>query len=341
MVGLETLTHDRSGFLKLVLDFPEQVGRAVAIGESASLELGSFEPANVLLIGMGGSAAGGDFLHALFVAAGRVPFAVSRDYTVPAWVGSDTLVLACSYSGNTEETLASYGQAKRAGAKVVAVTSGGELASLAGRDGFPVVRVPGGQPPRTALGYMLVPAVVACGRLGLLPPEPWDEVVAALHTVRRDQSPDRAEGNEAKSLARDLEGRIPVVYGQSAWTGAVANRWRGQVNENSKAMCLTHVFPELCHNEILGWACSARQGHWHVCLLDGGDETEQMRRRVAETLELTGVTYTRLYAPNGGLLTRMLALAYLGDFVSLYLAELLAQDPAQMSAIDELKRRLA
>ncbi|MFX8637184.1 SIS domain-containing protein, partial [Acinetobacter baumannii] len=85
----------------------------------------------------------------------RVPFAVSRAYTLPHWVGQGTLVLACSYSGNTEETLASYEEAKKRGASVIAVTSGGALGTLAHADGFPVVQVPGGQPPRTALGYML------------------------------------------------------------------------------------------------------------------------------------------------------------------------------------------
>ncbi|MES1227074.1 MAG: bifunctional phosphoglucose/phosphomannose isomerase [Armatimonadota bacterium] len=337
---LSTLTHDKTDFLKLVLDFPEQVERALGIARLAPLPEWKATPDNLLLIGMGGSAAGGGFLQALFNAQGKVPFEVSRTYTLPSWVGPGTLVLACSYSGNTEETLASYDEAKRRGANIIAVSSGGELALRCRADGFPLVLVPGGQPPRTALGYMLVPGVVACQRLGLLPDLDWQELIDQLKEVRATNQPS-TESSLAKALAATLEGKVPVVYGQSHWTEAVAVRWRGQINENSKAMCLTHVFPELCHNEILGWEGSASQGRWHVVLFTGGDESDQMKKRVAETLNLTGVEYTELVACGGSLLSRMLGLAYTGDFVSLYLAELTGQDPAQMKAIDELKARLA
>lgn len=340
MHPVKQLTHDATGFLALVQDFPDQVARAEEIARTASLPSWRAVPDNVVLIGMGGSAAGGDFLQALFDAQARVPFAVSRAYTLPHWVGSGSLVLACSYSGNTEETLASYEEAKHRGASIIAVTSGGALEALAQQDGFPVVRVPGGQPPRTALGYMLVPGVVACIRMGLLGEVDWAALGTLLEGVRAENEPgDRV--SEAEAMARNLVDAVPVVYGQSPWTGAVANRWRGQINENSKAMCHTHVFPELCHNEILGWEGSARQGRWHVVLLEGGDESEQMQKRVRETLDLTGVSFSRLVAQGDELLARMLHLAYFGDYVSLYLAELTGQDPAQMRAIDELKARLA
>ena len=341
MVSLETLTHDKTGFLKLVLDFPEQVERAVGIAEKASLPDWKAKPDNVLLVGMGGSAAGGDFLQALFDAQSTVPFSVSRTYTLPNWVGQGTLVLACSYSGNTEETLASYEAARKKGANIIAVTGGGQLAERATKDGFPVVLVPGGQPPRTALGYMLVPGVVACVKLGLLSHVPWAEVATRLKTIRSANEPLTGDDTPAKTLARLLVDKVPAVYGQSHWTGSVSTRWRGQINENAKAMCHTHVFPELCHNEILGWEGSSRQGRWHIVLLTGGDESEQMKKRVAETLRLTGASSTEVKAGEGALLTKMLELAYFGDFTSLYLAELTGQDPAQMKAIDDLKAKLA
>lgn len=340
MEPIARLAHDTTGFLALVQDFPDQVARAVEIAQSASLPAWRAVPDNVILIGMGGSAAGGDFLQALFDAQARVPFAVSRSYSLPHWVGQGSLVLACSYSGNTEETLASYDEAKHRGASIIAVTSGGALAARAHQDGFPVVQVPGGQPPRTALGYMLVPGVVACIRLGLLGEVDWPGLIEGLRAVRDDNEPG-SRLSAAESLARELVDAVPVVYGQGHWTGAVANRWRGQINENSKAMCHTHVFPELCHNEILGWEGSSRQGRWHVVLLEGGDESPQMQKRVRETLDLTGVTFTRVPAIGADLLAKMLNLAYFGDYVSLYLAELTGHDPAQMKAIDELKARLA
>jgi glucose/mannose-6-phosphate isomerase len=176
--------------------------------------------------------------------------------------------------------------------------------------------------------------------MGLLGEVDWSGLVGLLRDVRTQNEP-ATRTSEAEELARKLVGTVPVVYGQSHWTGAVCNRWRGQLNENSKAMCHTHVFPELCHNEILGWEGSARQGHWHVIVLEGGDESAQMQKRVRETLALTGVSFTTLRAVGGDLLAKMLHLAYVGDYVSLYLAELTGHDPAQMKAIDDLKARLA
>lgn len=342
MIDLNELTTDPSGFEGLVMDFPEQVARAHKIASEASLPSWSAKPDQVVLAGMGGSAAGGDFVQALFDLLGSVPFAVSRTYSLPSWVGNGSLVFITSYSGNTEETLSAYQEAKRRGANIIAITSGGKVADLAREDGFPVVIVPGGQPPRTALGYMLIPVVVACERLGLLPKTNWEDLFARLAEVRENCRLSVAEpGNLAKELARDCVDKVVVCYAQSPWTSAVATRWRGQINENSKMMCLTHVFPELCHNEILGWEGAKAQGRWKVVLFEGGDESNQMKRRVAETLNLIGAFPFVLRPTGESLLTKMLTLAYFGDFVSIYLAELMGQDPAQMKAIDELKARLA
>lgn len=326
--------------------FSAQCREATAIARSASLPRWSALPDHVVLTGLGGSAAGGDLASALFSSEGRVPFFVNRDYAMPAWVGQGSLVFACSYSGNTEETLSAFDDAKRRGASVIVVSSGGELTRIAQGEGFPVVTVPGGQPPRTAMGYMLMPVVVASEQLGLIPAQDFEGAFAAVESVREDCGFGSAFGaNEAKQTAAFLQGAMGVVYGCGGWTYALAQRWRGQLNENSKVMVSTHVFPELCHNEILGWEGAAGQGvgRWATVLLEGGDESARMMARIEITLGQIGAgsEFRRVRARGDGLLARMLSLAHIGDWVSLYLAALTGKDPGQMAAIDKLKEELA
>lgn len=336
--------NDPSGMAGLVSGFSEQVRAAYNLAASTAINLsGPFN--HVVLTGLGGSAAGGDLVAALFLTEGKVPFFVNRDYQVPSFVGPGSLVFASSYSGNTEETLAAYADAKSKGATVIIVSSGGKLTELAKVREECLFEVPGGQPPRSAMGYMSVPVIVACQRLGLLERQDFDQVVAALEATAGlcgFYLPE--DTNPAKQVAKQLQGKLGVLYGAGAWQYAVAQRWRGQINENAKAMVATHVFPELCHNEILGWQGAKNQGvaAWEGVLLLGGDESAQMLRRIEVTLGLIGdvCPFSRVQALGESTLARILSLAHMGDWVSLYLAALAGEDPGQMKAIDTLKARL-
>jgi len=339
------LRHDPKGMYGLTVAYPEQIREAVGGG-------GAFpwpqkkKPNLALLTGLGGSAAGGDFVRALFEAHGDIPFFVNRDYHLPHYVGKDSLVFAVSYSGNTEETLSAYAQAKEAGAQIVVVTSGGKLAEWGETDGFPVVRIPGGQPPRTALGYNLMPVVVACEVFGLLPTQDYGALVELLQSCAAEWCVETAyDGNEAKRLAFALHGRLSVLYGLGQWQGLVANRWKGQINENAKNMTFANTYPELCHNEILGWVLADRQGvaEWVGIVLEDGTESAKMKARERVTAGLVRglCTFHRAKARGGPLIERMLSLAYLGDFVSLYLAALNEVDPENIDSINTLKTELA
>jgi glucose/mannose-6-phosphate isomerase len=340
-----TTRRDPQGMYDLAVRFPAQCRDALRIAEAAALPTDGAGMRLLVICGMGGSAAGGDFVRALVEAEGRVPCLVNRDYALPHCVGADTLVVTTSYSGNTEETLAAYDDARRRGARLIAVTSGGELAARAERDGVPIVRIPGGQPPRTAMGYMLVPVLVACARLGLLPAQ--DVAAAAAHCETslgawRIETP--ADRNEAKQLAALLHESMGVLYGLGGWQGVVATRWRGQLNENAKQIVLTHALPEMNHNEIIGWEGAARVAErWTVLLLEDGTEPARMRLRAEVTASLLGETATvrRVTATGPTRLARMLSLALLGDFVSLYLAALNGEDPYVIRSIDRIKDELA
>lgn len=337
---------DPSGMLRLTEDFPQQCRRALDLARQAELAPLDFEPSLVLLTGLGGSAAGGDFVQALFELQGRSPFLVNRDYGLPRFAGEKTLVFAVSYSGNTEETLAAYEDAKAKGCRVVAVTSGGKLAERAAADGFSTILVPGGQPPRTALGYLFVPVAAACERLGLLPGQPWDAAFAALDESSRVWGMGKdLDENPAKQLAEKLHGKLPILYGLGSWQGAVAKRWKAQVNENAKNHCFWHQFPELNHNEILGWVECQSQGvsRWAVVLLSGGEEGPKLRARAKVSFELIGdrAEFFEASALGTSPLEKMLSLVYCGDFVSIYLAALNGVDPENIDWLNYLKAQLA
>ncbi|MFY9233099.1 MAG: bifunctional phosphoglucose/phosphomannose isomerase [Fimbriimonadaceae bacterium] len=338
--------HDPKGMYDLTCRFPEQCREALGIARAALLADIALNAKIVALAGLGGSAAGGDLTKALFEAHAGVAFTVVRDYHVPSFVGVGDLVFCSSYSGNTEETLSAYASAKRGGAKVIALTSGGKLAELASDDGHPVITIPGGQPPRTALGYMMVPIVVACERLSLLPPQGYDAAFDLLDKCVAEWSAEvPLERNEAKQIAKGLHNKVPVLYGLGSWQGYVANRWKGQINENAKNLALCSTFPELNHNEILGWVRAGDQGvaAWSGVILEDGSESAKMKARAEVTSGLlAGICpMVRARAKGESLLEKMLSLTLLGDFVSLYMAALNGVDPENIDWINTLKSELA
>jgi glucose/mannose-6-phosphate isomerase len=337
--------RDPRGMYSLALGFAAQCRRALDIADASHLPADGAGISSVVLTGLGGSAAGGDFVRALFDVEGRVPFTVNREYALPAWVGSETLVVATSYSGDTEETLSAYGDARRRGASLLVVSSGGELSSRARSDGVPLVTIPGGQPPRTAMGFMLVPVLVATSRLGLLPAQDIDAAsrhveIAMASWVNEVPS----AGNRAKQLAARLHGALGVLYGLGAWQGVVAQRWKGQLNENAKQHVFAHALPEMNHNEILGWEGAGRVGveRWLAILLADGTEGRRMSLRADATLDVVrrAAGVERVQATGPTLLAKMLSLALLGDFVSLYLAALNGVDPYSIDSIEAIKQHL-
>lgn len=339
------LRNDPKGMYRLTCEFPDQCRRALKIAQNTPLKPLGFDPSFVVLSGLGGSAIGGDFLRAIMEDQGTVPYQVNRDYTLPHCVNKNTLLIASSYSGNTEETLSAYAIAKAKGATILATTSGGKLAELAAQDGFDVIRIPGGQPPRTALGFSLMPVLVAAESHRLIPPQPFSETIAGLEEVVRSCGVDVPfEQNQAKQIAAKLHGKLGVIYGLGCWQGVVAYRWKGQINENAKNMISSAQFPELNHNEILGWVKATEQGvkEWVVIVLKDGTESAKMQARGSISLDLIGDRAEKIevVAKGGSLLEKALTLTLLGDFVSLYLAALNDVDPENIDWLNHLKGEL-
>ncbi|MER3402072.1 MAG: bifunctional phosphoglucose/phosphomannose isomerase [Armatimonadota bacterium] len=338
---------DPKGMMTLTLDFPAQCERAYQLATQFELPPLPRRPRLIAVCGMGGSAIGGDYLRALFEAMGDLPVLVVRDYHLPQCVDAQSLVFAVSYSGNTEETLACYREAHARGAMLMTLSSGGMLQQYARADGYPHLQVPGGQPPRTALGYLFIPLMRLCERWRLLPDmrQAYAQTQRRLVQTRERLAPALPSSqNSAKQMAQALHGRIPILYGSCGPRATVALRWKGQFNENAKQHAFAYTFPEMNHNEILGWVLAHQQAtNWSVVVLSDPDDSPKIRTRIEVTRKLVGESgpWHELVAEGESLLERLMYLTYFGDFVSLYLAYLNAVDPEAIDYIDTLKAELA
>lgn len=341
--------HDMMG---LVQSFPLQCREAAGISPVSSAPgTVAKEIRQVVLTGLGGSAIGGDFARCLMEEVGSVPMIVNRDYTLPHWVGPHTLVIAASYSGNTEETVNAYAEAKAAGAQQAVITSGGKLRALAESDGVPIAIVPGGQPPRSATGYMFFPLMNLLMDRGVLNAslrQNVDEMLAVLQDIARRLGPQvPIANNRAKQMAIALYNKLPVIYGSQGYRGTVAMRWKGQFNENAKQAAFANVLPEQNHIEALAWVLAQKQAqNWAVVFLrDPAEITKSPRiaRRVEITKEIIGseTPVHEVWAEGESLLARMFSLIYFADFMSVYLAYLNDICPTDMATLEYLKAELA
>jgi glucose/mannose-6-phosphate isomerase len=344
---LDVLRVDRSGMLDLLLDIPVQLQVGERLGQSTDLPSATHVRA-IVVTGLGGSSISGDLLRSYLHAECPVPLMVNRHYSLPAFVGPETLVCAVSFSGNTEETLSAFGEARARGAALMAVTSGGQLAEMADEWRIPYVRVPAGLPPRTTLGYLFPPMLVTLARLGLIADQsaPLAEAVEVLRELGAQYRPGiETFRNLPKALAKDLHGKFPVIYGVQDLSDVIAYRWRTQFNENSKMLASHQAFPELSHNEVVGWQgpLASALEPWVVLLRDS-----QELGRVALQIDLIkaflqerAAGLTEVWSQGHSRLARLFSLLYTGDFTSYYLALIRGVDPKPVEAIDRLKDRLA
>lgn len=342
------LDNDPGKMLEALWNLPEQCEEALAIGRGVKVPAGYSSVSNIVITGLGGSAIGGDFLRLFATDKLEIPVIVNRDYKLPRFVNNQTLLFAVSYSGNTEETLSAYSQARQQGARIVVLTNGGKLRELAEKDGVPAIVVPAGISPRAATGYLLIPALAVLETLGLLnelSPE-ITEAVAVLRNLREQLKPDLPEDrNQAKQLARRVYSKIPVIWAASGNTEVTATRWKGQINENGKAPAYWNVFPELNHNEIVGFEEPVELlKNLEVIILRDKDDHPRVQKRMEITKEIikdvvSGLT--EVWSTGESRLARMFSLTYVGDYVSVYLAALYGIDPTPVQNIDYLKNKLA
>lgn len=301
----------------------------------------------LVILGMGGSAIGGDLLRSLAHRLRKPAIFVVRDYDLPTFIDEKTLVIASSYSGNTEETLSAFSQALNIRCHKLALTTGGRLKELAEKAGMPVFTIDHLAPPRAALGYSLMPLIAFLQQLGFLQ-DKSKEVTEMLNTLEDLQSKWSETvptgSNLAKQLARKLHGKIIIIY-SAGILSEVARRWKTQINENSKAWAFFETLPELNHNAIVGYELPRelasnifvvllRSNHIHPRIL--------IRYQVtSELLKQSGISHQLVDASGENEFAHIMGLVYLGDWTSYYLALLYQVDPTPVKVIDYLKKRLS
>jgi glucose/mannose-6-phosphate isomerase len=338
---------DPQGLLDRIQGLPEQCEAAWAEACAVRLPAELADVESVVVLGMGGSAIAGDLLRSLALSEGRKPVTVVRSYDLPAFVTPDSLVIACSHSGNTEETLSAFQAALDRGLQVVVITTGGSLLEAASKRDFPALVYAFEGEPRSALGHQLMRLVAVGERAGVLDPQgpAVDEAVSSMATMRgRIGMSSRLNANRAKQLAARLHGRIPIVIGAGPLAEA-AHRWKTQINENADSWAIWEELPELDHNTVVGFGLPEDAlAQLHAVFLSHSSLHPRVLRRIDATgdeLDRAGVSHERLDVSGESILAQMLVSIYEGDLVSYYLALLYGVEPSLVAPIDRLKALLA
>jgi glucose/mannose-6-phosphate isomerase len=337
---------DKSHMLNHLVKTPDYCRDAISRAVQTNVPT-KVKPKNIVIVGMGGSAIGGEILKDWLRDELSIPVEVSRDYTLPAYADKDTLVFANSYSGNTEETLSSFLAAVRKKCTVIAITSGGQLVEFCKKLQVLHMTIPSGLPPRVAVPYLFFPLPVLLEKMGILSNmrDELEEAIKIFEKVSKANSPDvPAENNIAKKLANELMDTIPVVYGFRQYS-AVAHRFKTQFNENSKYHSKHDVFPELNHNETVGWeAPESLTKNYSVILIRDPEEPSEIRNRIDTTKSLVFSRAKKVHeitAEGNRKLAKMFSVLCVGDYTSIYLALLQNKDPTPVKIIDSVKKELA
>lgn len=343
--AIEKLDPDQMS--RHIAELPEQIEAAWQSFQGMSIPTHYIQAKNILILGMGGSAIGGELAAVLAGQTSSVPIEVRRDYGVPAYVSKDSLVIGVSYSGQTEETLEGFAQAAARGAKLIAVSTGGQLGSLARKFQVPLFEIDYGSEPRAAFGYLFVAVTTILAKLRLfeIGPREIEETAILMKGLRNKIGVDSPlTDNPAKQLATKLKDRIPLIIG-SGVMATVAKRWKTQMNENGKVAAIVEVMPELCHNVIVGMERVYKQRDY---LLPIFLHSEFIYPRNQLRMAIIGKQFSAAKLPvetvslltSGTPLSEALQMVYYGDYASLYMAIQAGTDPTEIKPIIALKKEL-
>jgi glucose/mannose-6-phosphate isomerase len=318
--------------IETIKKYPEMCADAIKIVEKVHIPDYKFN--KIVICGVGGSAVSGDLLKDLIKNRISIPIDVCRDYHLPDYVDEDTLTFCISYSGNTEETLSQFVDCVKRKSKIIGITSGGKLEEWCKRFNLPHVLIPTGYQPRSALPYLLFSMIECLQKLGVVNlQKEIDETIELLKKIKTDS---------VKKLAFSMKDSNIVVYSSDEFSGAV-KRVKTQINENSKMPAKYDVFPELDHNEIVGYQNERLNKNSFILILRDKDEPEEIKTRIEITKDLIkdkvkGIE--EIWAEGKSKLTRMMSLVFLGDVLSYELAVLNKVDPVEVESIVVLKRKL-
>jgi glucose/mannose-6-phosphate isomerase len=338
---------DKGNLMAHVLALPQQIRDTIEAMGKVHIPEEYSECKHIVAVGMGGSGIPGDFLRAIYHAECSVPIIVHKDYGLPRFVGSDTLVLAISYSGTTQETIDAFSVALRRKAKIFGISSGDQLLNLLKENKLPHFTPPAGRTTRESLGYLLFSMVKVLERLGYIPDQSSNikDTISLLERLSSTHAPENPTShNEAKRIATKLHNRIPVLYSSTDLTDVVGLRWKQQLNENSKVFAQLETLPEATHNQLAAIVNpSGVEKKLCAVILRNKRERPELSKRIGATREVLAgrsIDLIENWAEGTTLMASLLSQSYLGDFVSLYLAILNGVDPTPTTVMSELKNVL-
>ncbi len=339
--------YDAEGMLERIHEMPWQCQQAWQMAMKFTLPEDYSEIDKVVILGMGGSAIGGDLVSGLAASEAKLPIVVYRDYNLPAFVDSKTLVIASSYSGMTEETLSAFEQALETDSKKLVITTGGKLKIMAEERNIPVFSFEYKAQPRAVLGFSFLLIIGFLQKLGFLSDKSADvaETVEVLQKLaQRTNEKILLANNPAKQLANSLYGHLVVTYGAGI-VSEVAHRWKTQLNENSKTWAFYEAFPELNHNSVVGYQFpSELASKVMVVLLNSTLLPHRIKLRYQVTCQLlkqAKVNYQIVDGEGTSPASQIMSLVLFGDYASYYLAILNKIDPTPVKNIAYVKEQLA
>ena len=323
---------------QLIARYTEQLQEALNIGEKVIVRPHNYPIHKVFVAGMGGSGIGADFVASIIRNEAKVPYLVGKGYTIPAYIDENTLVIISSYSGNTEETIASFLQVQKTNAKIVVISSGGKLIAAAKENNYDYVEVPGGWPsPRACLGFSLVEQLAVLYKLNIISDTSLRQIKSSITLLDKESDDIKTQ---AEKIAALLHNKRPIIYTEDK-VEPIALRLRQQINENAKELCWHNVIPEMNHNELVGW--KKMNDRLAVLYLRTEDELPRNSIRMKINQDIIK-KYTsniiNVYAKGDNLVERMMYHVHLGDWITWYLCQLRGMDSIEVHAIDFLKKEL-
>ena len=337
---------DPANMFGAISRFSNNMLDAIEIGKNAELKPLAKPIHNIVLAGMGGSAIGGDVNRVLLKKQLSVPFVVSRHYILPNWVNENTLVICSSYSGNTEETLASTDQAIAEGAQMVGISTGGKITEKLESIGKDVVKIPTGLQPRAALAFSFIPMLYILHKYGLINNNWESNLISSIPFLasKTHEYNQENDSNPAYEMAQNIHTKIPIIYGESEWTSIIALRYKGQFCENAKMPAYLNELPELNHNEIVGWE---KNDHLFkdmvlLWLKDDDDHTRvKYRQSISQSiLNDLSIHQETIECKGENRIERFLHMIHYGDWLSYWCAIAHGVDPSPVVKISKLKDEL-
>jgi len=319
-------------------DFSNHLKEAIEIANNTTLTPYTNEIRNVLICGLGGSGIGGTIVNDIIASKVNIPISATKDYSIPNFVNEHTLVIANSYSGNTEETLYALEKCQVRGAEIAVITSGGKLKTIAEKNKYNKIIIPGNQPPRAMFGYAFTELFFMLNHYGIIDnyfKADFDKAITLIDAEKSDIQ------KQAMDLAKKMYKQTPVIYVAKGFEG-VAVRFRQQLNENSKMLGWHNVIPEMNHNELLGWRTNV-DGLAVVYFRNKCDyDRNQIRMDInKKVISKFTSNITEIWSKGDSLIENSLYHISLGDWVSWYLSEMNNVDAIEIDVIEFLKGELA